>query len=264
VNIFNELVTTEGVVTVDLQSDPLGGFFLEDLKGDRDHNTSNGIFVYQKDYWDDGAYDVSVGDYIRITATVDEFYGNTQLKWVDDVVFCGTEKVKPTKVTAKKFNANNEAFEGMYLQFQKTLEVTDTYNLQARGEVWLAEKDVIEQPTNQFPPGDKADELGARNMSRAVLLDDRDTDKYGYPDPIPYLHSNGTLRLGDRSASDLLLPLRFRRSAQIDDIERHDIALLELQHQRDRLPGGVFHLIETLRLREHATEFGHRDRPPCS
>lgn len=190
-------VTTEGVVTVDLQSDPLGGFFLEDPNGDGDPGTSDGIFVYQKDYWHDGDYDVSVGDYIRITATVDEHYGNTQLKNIEGLVFCGSEKVRPTKVTAEEFNADNEAFEGMYLQFQRTLEVTDTYNLHRSGEVWLGERDVIEQPTNEFAPGDSADSLGADNMARAVLLDDRDIDKYAYPDPIPYLHSNGTLRLGD-------------------------------------------------------------------
>lgn len=195
--IEGEDVTTEGVVTVDLQSEPLGGFFLEDLAGDDDPSTSDGVFVYQKDYWGGYEFDVSVGDYIRITAEVDEYYGNTQLKYVDELTNCGNAKAKPTKVDARTFNADNESFEGMYLQFQRTLEVTNTYELQRHGEVWLGERGVVEQPTNEFVPGDDADNFAADNAARAVLLDDRNTTRYAYPDPIPFLRDGGTLRLGD-------------------------------------------------------------------
>ena len=192
-----DLVTTEGVVTVDLQAAPLGGFFLEDLVGDDDPATSDGVFVYQKDYWGDYEFDVSTGDYIRITATVSEYGGNTQLGYVEELTVCGSERVRPTKIDPRTFNANNEAYEGMYLQFQRTLEVTNTYNLHRSGEVWLGERDVVEQPTNEFVPGDDAYALAADNSQRAVLLDDGDTYYLAYPDPIPYLHGNGTLRLGD-------------------------------------------------------------------
>ena len=53
----------------------LGGFYLQEELTDSDGNalTSEGIFVFG------GAGDVQVGDRVRVTATVGEFFGQTQL-----------------------------------------------------------------------------------------------------------------------------------------------------------------------------------------
>jgi predicted extracellular nuclease len=187
-------VITEGIVTADFQEDDeLGGFFVQDPFGDGKRRTSDGVFVYHKSYWD---YDVSVGDHIRFEAEADEYYGQTQLKNMGegDLIFCGTGRIRPTTMPIQRYNRMTESFEGMLLFFPARFQVTDTYNLKY-GEVWLAQAGVTETPTNQYPAGDDAAEFGARNMRKVFLLDDGSGESY--PDPIPYLRDDGTLRLGD-------------------------------------------------------------------
>ncbi len=192
-----DTVTTEGIVTVDLQrTSEIRGFFLQDPKGDRNPETSDGVFVYAQDSW---GFDVEVGDHIRIVAEVDENFGDTELEWVDDVVVCDTDQeVKKTRINVREFRADAESFEGMYVTFEQALFVTDTYNLHRFGEVWLGDDGVIEQPTNEYPGGsDEMQELADDNMDQSILLDDG--SRYRNPSPVPFLHANGTLRVGDRT-----------------------------------------------------------------
>ncbi len=191
--INGEVVTTEGVVTVDVQrDDEHDGFFLQDLEGDGDPSTSDGVFVHHKDTW---GFDVSVGDHIRVTSKVRERYGQTQLDHVSALETCGNASVQPLRLKTRDFNANPEQYEGMFIEFKGTLFVTDTFNLHRFGEVWLGDDGVIEQPTNQYPGGspemfDMADD----NMAQSVLVASRLTR----PDEPPFFHDGGTLRLGDR------------------------------------------------------------------
>lgn len=190
-----EWVVTEGIVTVDLQKgSELGGFFVQDPNGDGKVRTSDGVFVYHKDYY---AYDVSVGDYIRFEAKVSEYYGQTQLGSIyeGDLTYCGTGEIEPTALPVRKFTRRGESYEGMYVTFPARLRVTDTYNHQKYGEVFLTQAGVAETPTNQYAPGLKADQFAERNMRKVVLLDDG--SGYSYPDPIPFLREGDTLRLGD-------------------------------------------------------------------
>lgn len=191
-----DVVTTEGIVTVDLQkSSELSGFFIQDVRGDRDPTTSDGIFVYHRDYWSP-SFDPSVGDMVRVMGEVDEQYGFTQIEYLDAGAVCSSgHNPKATTVTTREFTENAESFEGMYLRFARPMVVTDTYNLHNYGEVWLGEKGVVEQPTNEFPAGLDADAFAVDNMSRSVLLDDSST--WSYPDPIPFVGDSGTLRVGD-------------------------------------------------------------------
>jgi predicted extracellular nuclease len=194
--IKGEVVFTEGIVTVDLQGDSeLKGFFIQDRKGDGDPTTSDGVFVFRPDYYTP-SYDPSVGDIVRIKGKIGEYFNNTQISSVYSLTICKTD-LEPvaTNVFAREFNANPESYEGMYVRFPRPMAVTDTYNTQKYGEVWLAEKGVVEQPTNEYPVGDDAAALAADNMARSVLLDDSSTKTY--PNQIPYLGAAGTLRLGD-------------------------------------------------------------------
>jgi len=190
-----DVVITEGIVTVDLQqSSELRGFFIQDPTGDGDPATSDGLFVYHQDTWDP-SFDPSVGDSVRIQGTIDEQYDLTQLEYLSSGTICGSgyEPVATT-VFVREFNANPESYEGMYLRFPRPMVVTDTYNLHRYGEVWLGEKGVVEQPTNEYPAGQDAGALAADNMARSVLLDDSST--WSNPDPIPYTSADGTLRVG--------------------------------------------------------------------
>ncbi len=199
--VDGDVITTEGVVTVDVQrTDQQRGFFLESLDDDGNAATSEGIFVFQQDTWSGGVFDVSVGEVIRITAEVDEFFGLTQLRSVDDIIWCGTERVSPTNLTVKKFNATPEAYEGMFVQFSGNLSVTDTFNLHRFGEVWLGDVAVIEQPTNKYPGGSaQMFAFADANMANSLLLDD--ASRFSNPDPVPFLTDEETLRLGDRTRS---------------------------------------------------------------
>jgi predicted extracellular nuclease len=191
-----EVVVTEGIVTVDLQkSSQLSGFFIQDRFGDGDPLTSDGLFVNHRDTWSP-SFDPSVGDLVRVMGTVDEQFGQTQLEWLDAGTVCdsGFQPVA-TNVFARDFNANAESYEGMYLRFPNQLFVTDTFNQHRFGEVWLGEKGVVEQPTNEYPVRPDSEALALDNMARSVLLDDSST--WRDPRPVPYTNNEGTLRLGD-------------------------------------------------------------------
>lgn len=191
------VVTTEGVVTVDVQLDEeWDGFFLQDAKGDKDDATSDGIFVYHKASWD---YDVNVGDHIRITAEVDEFRGETQLENVESLITCGEGSIKPARVKTRDFNVNPEQYEGMFVEFKGKLFVTDTFFTYRFGEVWVSDDDVVDQPTDVFPGGSLADapdmhSLAADNMQKSVILGSRLNDRVSPP----FMREGDTLRIGDR------------------------------------------------------------------
>lgn len=190
-----DVVVTEGVVTVDLQrSSELSGFFIQAANGDGDPATSDGLFVSHRDSWSP-SFDPQVGDWVRIQGTIDEFFGNTQMGWLDEATICGSGTVKAVTVDARTFTAAAESYEGMAVRFLKPLAVTDTFNLHRFGEVWLGEKKVVEQPTDALRPGADADALAEDNMDRSLLLDDGST--WSNPSPIPFLREEGTLRLGD-------------------------------------------------------------------
>ena len=193
--IVGDTIVTEGVVTVDVQMDEEhSGFFIQDLKGDGDAATSDGVFVFNRDEW---GFDVSVGDHVRIQARVSEFFGETQLGSVssDDATVCGTVGVQPTRVKTRDFNANPEQYEGMYVEYKGTLFVTDTFGMYRFGEVWLGTDDVIDQPTDIYPAGtDEMHSLALDNMDQSVMLVSRLSDR----DELPFVHESGTLRVGDR------------------------------------------------------------------
>ncbi|MGD2177162.1 MAG: ExeM/NucH family extracellular endonuclease, partial [Anaerolineae bacterium] len=194
-SFHGDVVVTEGIVTVDLQKgSELKGFFIQDRFGDGDPATSDGLFVNHSDYWSP-SFDPSVGDLVRVQGTIDEQYGLTQMESLDAGTICGTGyQPVATNVFARDFNANAESYESMYVRFPRQMFVTDTYNQHRYGEVWLAEKGVVEQPTNEYPVGPDSAALAADNMARSVLLDDSSTG--WYPDPVPYTGAEGTLRLG--------------------------------------------------------------------
>ncbi len=91
-SLEGEVLVVEAVVTVDLQSsDEMSGFFLQEQDSDADGDplTSEGLFVYHN------SDDVNVGDLVRIEATVDEFFGLTQLNQVKNLVVCDSAHPLP-------------------------------------------------------------------------------------------------------------------------------------------------------------------------
>lgn len=195
-DFHGDVVTTEGVVTVDVQkSSEHRGFFIQDTKGDGDPSTSDGIFVNHTDYWSP-VFDASVGDVVRVQGTVDEQFGMTQIEWVDAITRCDTGvNVNPTRVKTRDFNANPEPYEGMFVEYKGTHFVTDTFSMYRFGEIWIAADSVVEQPTNEHPGGsDAMHAMALDGIAQSVMLTSSQTDR----DYIPFVHDNGTLRTGDR------------------------------------------------------------------
>lgn len=197
-DLVGDTIVTEGVVTVDVQrEEEHDGFYLQDPKGDGNPSTSDGIYVRHKDYW---GFDVAVGDHVRIRASVSEWFGETQLGNVSAsaATICGTGSVQPTRVKTRDFNANPEQYEGMYVEYKGTHFVTDMFDMYRFGQVWLGTDSVIEQPTDAYP-GDSEPmyRLADDNMDQSVMLISAVTDRDVVPE-IPFVHDNGTLRVGDR------------------------------------------------------------------
>ena len=189
-----EQVIVEAVVSADYQqSDALNGFFLASLNADNDPLTSEGIFVYHSDD------DVNVGDRVRLQATVDEYYGATQLKNVTALKSCGTAQADITEITLPVDNIDElEAYEAMLISVAQPMYVVDSYNLARYGELGLATERLY-QGTQVALPGDAANALEAQNQLKQLLLDDGSTQQN--PEVIPYpgagLDAYNTVRLGD-------------------------------------------------------------------
>ncbi len=77
-----ETVTVAGIVTGDFQdsdadqSGNLGGFFMQSAAPDSNAATSDGVFVFDGS---EPAIDVTVGDSVAVTGTVQEYFGETQI-----------------------------------------------------------------------------------------------------------------------------------------------------------------------------------------
>lgn len=193
------VVTTKGVVVADFEGaqPALRGFYLQDATGDSDPETSDAIFVFNN-----GLDHVSVGQLVRVTGTVSENQGQTQLNNVTSVQQCGTGSITPTEVYLPAADAAFlERYEGMLVRFPQTLHVSEHYQLGRFGQVTLAVEGRLPQPTNVVLPGAAALALQAQNDLASIILDDATNDQNR--DPILFgrgglpLSANNTLRGGD-------------------------------------------------------------------
>jgi predicted extracellular nuclease len=225
-------VRITGVVTGDFQNNDadarrnLRGFYVQGTP-DGDAATSDGIFVF------DGAspaVDVNVGDTVEVGGTVDEYFGETQIK-ASTVTVTGTASVSPTPIDLPATGtitssdgdllADLERYEGMLVEFTDTLSVTRLRNLERFGEVTLSEGGRLYQFTN-----DNAPDVDAYNAyqgvvaRRSIVLDDGLTEQN--PDNVHYLDAGAapgySIRLGD-TLDGLTGNLRFSRGSGGDGDE---------------------------------------------
>ena len=183
-------VTTEGVVVGDFQAaDELSGVYLQDVDGDGDPATSDGIFVFDGD-----APALAPGDVVRVTGTVDEHFGLTEITGVTAIADCGDAPVPaPTVLTLPAGDAERERLEGMLVVVTGPLTATETYTLARFGELVVSSGGRLYQPTNDG--GDDAAEQ-ALNDARRLVIDDASTVQN--PDEIPFTDVDGAvIRLGD-------------------------------------------------------------------
>lgn len=149
-------VTIEGIVTAYLPN--LKGFFVQEEAADQDGNasTSEGIFVYYNAA-NPGLTAASVGDAVRVTGTVAEFSGQTQLTAPTVVVLTDNADAgalpAPVQITLPVADMVHwEAVEGMLVEVSSAtpggqLVLTDNYNLGRYGSVTLTSDDLLLQYT---------------------------------------------------------------------------------------------------------------------
>ncbi|QEI08323.1 ExeM/NucH family extracellular endonuclease [Pigmentiphaga aceris] len=152
-----EIVTIEAIVFGDFQNGDgdakrdLGGFFMQEEKANHDSDaaTSEGIFIYEGS----GATqtNVNVGDRVKVTGTVSEFGGKTQItatqisvvqaQAVTDVAAeLAVEISLPANdvvATAGKYQPDLKAYESMLVRVTDKLTITEQFDLDRYGQITL-------------------------------------------------------------------------------------------------------------------------------
>lgn len=186
----NSVQTTEGVVTLKVGT----GFFMQDLNGDGNPETSDGVFVYTAST----PASVQVGDKARVTGTVTEYTPTgatrsyTEIKDVTAAVpMSNGYTITPANVALGDHLAK---VEGMLVHFTQPLTVNQVEYIGDRGEVSLA-NGRLEVPTNRYPARTaEAYALAASNAAGVLVLDD---GIFATPATIPYIGADNTVRAGD-------------------------------------------------------------------
>lgn len=201
--IVDRTVTVQGIVVADFQGrDELRGFFLQETQGDDRDDTSDGIFVF------DDRNDVAVGNEVRVTGRVEEYYGLTEITGVESLTTLA-EAPLPEPVTVSlplPEGSDWEQYEGMYVRLESgagALVAAEVYHLGRGGLVMLADERLRQfSQENQPSPAGYAEHLESLQR-RTILLDDGTTKQN--PDPVPYsttgreLTADDTLRVGDET-----------------------------------------------------------------
>ncbi len=202
--LAGQRVVTEGVVTKLVNN----GFFMQDLQGDGNGATSDGIFVFTGSTRYPA---VAPGHLVSVLATVVEFNTGalptpqvptptlTELSSVGGVTLLGTGyTVAPTPVTLPEaFEGELERFEGMLVRLAGPFTVGQNFFQGRYGQLTLGAGGRLETPTNRFRPGTpQAVALADENARRRILLDDGSSLQN--PNPTPYLDvATGLPRAGD-------------------------------------------------------------------
>ncbi len=187
-------VVTSGVVTKVLAT----GFFLQDIAGDGDPATSDGIYVFTATAPPAAA---AVGNLVQVTGTVSEFNTGsgtlTELANIAGVASLGSGYTLAPATVSLPLAAGDslERFEGMLVRIAGTLTVQQNFFLPRFGELTIG-VGRHETPTNRYRPG-SADAIALADLQARsrLLLDDGNSAQN--PNPTPYDLGNGGPRAGD-------------------------------------------------------------------
>lgn len=134
-------VTVEAVVVGDFQGENgLNGFYLQEEDTDADDNvsTSEGIFVFDEDF----GVEVSVGDTVRVSGTVEERFDElTSLVNISAVEIVAHNTALPTATVLNMpwtSESDFEQVESMRVTIPEPLFVAEYFNLDRFGEIGLA------------------------------------------------------------------------------------------------------------------------------
>ncbi|MBA8989076.1 5'-nucleotidase [Curtobacterium pusillum] len=173
-------VRTDGVVTAVYATGGFNGYTVQTAGtggalGLTKHTASDAVFVYSAAT----AASVEVGDAVRLTGTVSEYNGLTELTvpsaaGLEELPKDGVAPPVPAMLTFPRTDAQRESLESMLVAPQGDYTVADDYTTNQYGEVVLATgKQRLLQPTEVARPGSaEAAAVTADNAARTVVLDD--------------------------------------------------------------------------------------------
>ncbi|XVU25305.1 ExeM/NucH family extracellular endonuclease [Actinoplanes sp. CA-054009] len=201
-------VTVEGVVTADHRTGGYNGVYIQTAGSGGDREVAAGvasdaIFAY---FTTNTAIHpaVAVGDKVRVTGTVSEFNGLTEITTAAkaDVQVCASNTPLPSPVALSLplDDAARESVEGMLVAPVGAFTVSDVYNTNRYGEVILAAGDKPARvPTDVARPGTDANAaVKAANKAARILLDDGRTTNLSSAGLAPaYLAKDDPIRVGD-------------------------------------------------------------------
>jgi predicted extracellular nuclease len=219
-------VTVEGVVTGDFQDNDtdasrnLGGFYIQNTP-DADPASSDAVFVFDGS---NPSVDVASGDLVRVSGTVNEHFGETQVA-ADSVSVIGNGSIAATSVNLPaaattqnsdgRLIADLERFEGMLIQLQQTMTVAELWDLERYGSVLLSGGGRQHIYTTQnLPDIARFDAHNQAIASRRLILDDG--QRATYASPVRYLTAGAapgySIRIGDQ-VSGVTGTLRYSRGS---------------------------------------------------
>ncbi|MGP9747265.1 ExeM/NucH family extracellular endonuclease [Brachybacterium sp. AOP29-B2-41] len=204
--LAGQAVTTEGVVTAVYATGGLNGYVIQaagtggalDLAS---HTGSTAVFVYSSAT----AGQVAIGDSVRVTGEVSEYYDSTQISVGANGLEILPEALAPIEpvTLAGGFpteDAQRESLEHMlYLPGEGDFTVTDVYDTNRFGEVTLAIGDEpLLQAGDIMRPGEEATAYFASRAEQMILLDDgRTTNFQNNPgEPMSWLTTEEPVRVG--------------------------------------------------------------------
>ncbi len=209
-------VTVIGVVTGDFQDGDedktrnLGGFFLQEETPDGDPETSDGIFVFDRNA---SSVDVEQLHIVQVSGKVTERFGETQIV-AESVVITGTGSIQPTDLPLPAgvipnsdgvVIADLESVEGMLVSLSEPAFISDVFGLERYGELALSIDGRLTQFTNRRSP-DVAGYAAhvQRSAGRRIILDDgqavQNPSFLRYLRPAANDGADYTVRIGDTVA----------------------------------------------------------------
>ncbi|KRB73017.1 hypothetical protein ASE01_19765 [Nocardioides sp. Root190] len=192
-----EIKSTEGVVTAAYPSGGYNGLYIQTPGADT-VGASDGIFVYGGSTNANIPAGIQVGDSVRVTGPIAEFFDLTQIvpgaagvTKLDTSLGTITPRVVAFPTTAEE----REVREGELLAPTDTFTVSNNYSTNQYGEIGLAVGTTpLKQPTEFADDDDAAalEAIDAENLARGVVLDDGATTNFLQNQttkalPVPYL-----------------------------------------------------------------------------
>jgi hypothetical protein len=212
--LTGQVVTIEGVVIADFQlTNQLRGFFIQEESGDQDgdSSTSEGLFIFTGNT---PLLDVAEGQIVRVTGTVGEFDGMTQLSTtgagsaitlIDGGNNLNLVPATPWNLpTSGDLNDYYEQVEGMRLQFSQELVVSEYFEVARYGQIVLTGGDRPFQYTHLDDTPTAAEYnlfLEQLERNRLILDDDDNIQNSPLPDGTFFYPQPGGLSIGNQGSN---------------------------------------------------------------